>query len=114
MSGSMPPRRSGRGIATHYLRYSTANVLVILAGLVSFPVMTRLLDNAQYGILGCYETWVLLAVAIGKLGAQHAILRFYPHGGDEHRLRAAWINLFYLSLGHGRGHARARLQPCRR
>ena len=52
------------GIGKHYLRYSSANILVLLAGLVSFPIMTRLLDNTQYGILGYYDTWVLMAVAI--------------------------------------------------
>jgi len=86
------------GIGTHYLRYSTGNLLVIMAGLVSFPVLTRLLDNTQYGILGYYDTWVLMAVAVGKLGAQHAIMRFYPHGGDAERLRAFSTNLFYLPL----------------
>lgn len=86
------------GLITHYLRYSAGSVLVIMAGLVSFPVLTRLLDNTQYGILGYYDTWVLMAIAIGKLGAQHAIMRFYPHGGDSDRLRAFSTNLFYLPL----------------
>lgn len=86
------------GVATHYLRYSTGNLLVIMAGLVSFPVLTRLLDNTQYGILGYYDTWVLMAVAVGKLGAQHAILRFYPHGGDGAQLQAFSTNYFYLPM----------------
>ena len=86
------------GFATHYLRYSTGNMLVILAGLASFPILTRLLDNTQYGILNYYDSWVLMAVAFGKLGAQHAIMRFYPHGGDSERLRAFSTNLFYLPL----------------
>ncbi|HVI59249.1 MAG TPA: oligosaccharide flippase family protein [Luteimonas sp.] len=92
MSGGRP------GFATHLLRYSTGNVLVIVAGLVSFPILTRLLDNTQYGILNYYDSWVLMAVAIGKLGAQHAIMRFYPHGGDAARMRAFSTNLFYLPL----------------
>lgn len=86
------------GIGRHYLRYSSANMLVLLAGLVSFPLLTRLLDNTQYGILGYYETWVLMAVAIAKLGAQHSIQRFYPHGGDDTRMRAFATNLFYLPM----------------
>lgn len=86
------------GIGTHYLRYSTANILVILAGLVSFPVLTRLLDNTQFGILGYYDTWVLMAVAVAKLGAQHSIQRFYPHNGDGASQRAFSTNLFYLPL----------------
>jgi O-antigen/teichoic acid export membrane protein len=92
MSDSRP------GLARHYLRYSTANLLVMMAGLVSFPLLTRLLDNTQYGILGYYETWVLMAVAVAKLGAQHSIQRFYPHGGDEARMRSFATNLFYLPM----------------
>lgn len=87
-----------QGMATHYLRYSTGSLLVMFAGLVSFPVMTRLLDNTQYGILGYYDTWVLMAVSLGKLGAQHAVLRFYPHDGDATRLQAFSTNLFYLPM----------------
>ncbi|GAA5076107.1 oligosaccharide flippase family protein [Lysobacter panacisoli] len=86
------------GLGRHYLRYSTANALVMLAGVVSFPLLTRLLDNTQYGILGYYETWVLMAVAIAKLGAQHSIQRFYPHGADGERLKAFATNLFYLPM----------------
>ena len=86
------------GLARHYLRYSTANLLVMMAGLVSFPLLTRLLDNTQYGILGYYETWVLMAVAVAKLGAQHSIQRFYPHGGDAARMRSFATNLFYLPM----------------
>lgn len=86
------------GVATHYQRYAIGNVMTIMAGLISFPILTRMLDNTQYGILGYTDTWVLMAVAVGKLGAQHAILRFYPHGGDEARLRAFSTNLFYLPL----------------
>lgn len=86
------------GIGTHYLRYSTANVLVLVAGLISFPVFTRLLDNTQYGILGYYETWVMMAVAVAKLGAQHAIIRFYPHNGDLVRLEKFATNLLLLPM----------------
>lgn len=87
------------GTGAHYLRYSSATVLIMAAGLVSFPLLTRLLDNTQYGILGYFETWVLMAVAVTKLGAQHAILRFYPFGGGESRLRHFATNLVFLPLG---------------
>lgn len=94
--GVMPVPRVG--IGTHYLRYSTANVLVLVAGLISFPVLTRLLDFTQYGILGYYETWVMIAVAVAKLGAQHAIIRFYPHNGDLVRLEKFATNLLLLPM----------------
>ena len=75
-------RRQPPSIATHYMRYSTSNAIVMLADFISFPILTRLLDNTQFGILRYYETWMMIGVAIVKLGAQHAILRFYPYDGD--------------------------------
>ncbi len=94
-----PPRpKAPTSVGTHYLRYSTANLLVLVAGLVSFPALTRLLDNTQYGILGYYETWVMMAVAVLKLGAQHAILRFYPFGGDRARIDRFATNYFFLPM----------------
>lgn len=91
-----PARRTGVGV--HYLRYSSAGVLVMLAGLISFPLLTRLLDNTQYGILGYYETWLMIGVAVAKLGAQHAILRFYPYGDEARRLADFATNMFLLPL----------------
>ncbi len=91
--------RDAMGVATHYRRYATGNALTLLAGLVSFPLLTRLLDNTQYGMFGYYGAWILMAVAVGKFGAQHAILRFYPHDGGARELRAFATNLFYLPLG---------------
>lgn len=98
----LPGRRVGTrpltDVGTHYLRYSSANLMVLLAGFVSFPLLTRLLDNTQYGILGYFETWVMLAVAIAKLGAQHSIIRFYPPESDDHRLGHFATNLVLLPI----------------
>lgn len=98
-SGGAAPKPS---IVRHYLHYSTANVLTIVASFVSFPVLTRLLDNTQYGILGYYDTLVAIAVAVAKLGSQHAVLRFYPSTGDARDREHFATNLlaipFLLSL----------------
>jgi O-antigen/teichoic acid export membrane protein len=89
---------STAGVGKHYARYSAATVLIMLAGLISFPALTRLLDNTQYGILGYYDTWIMMIVAVIKLGAQHAILRLYPFGGDESRLTHFATNLVFLPM----------------
>ncbi|MGV8940236.1 MAG: lipopolysaccharide biosynthesis protein [Lysobacter sp.] len=86
------------GIGRHYARYSGATVMIMLAGLVSFPALTRLLDNQQYGILGYFDTWAMMAVAVIKFGAQHAILRLYPFGGDQRALTRFSTNLVYLPM----------------
>lgn len=93
LNGTPGPRVKATSVGTHYLRYSTANLAVLLAGFVSFPLLTRLLDNTQYGILGYFETWVALAVALLKFGSQHSVMRLYPHGADATQLRQFATNM---------------------
>jgi O-antigen/teichoic acid export membrane protein len=94
-SGVDSPKPSG--LVVHYMRYSFANLFVLLAGLVSFPVLTRLLDNSEYGVLGYFSTWMMVAVAVSKLGAQHAVVRFYPYNEPE-RLEHFSTNLVLLPM----------------
>ncbi len=82
-------------LATHYRRYVVGNILVLIAGFISFPVLTRLLDNRQYGIFGYFDTWLLLLVALLKLGSQHAIIRLYPHGRDATALRRFIVSFLW-------------------
>lgn len=85
-------------IATHYLRYSISNGVVMLLGFISFPILTRFLDNTQFGILRYYETLMLLGVALIKFGTPHAIVRFYPYDGDVRRMQDFGTNMVLLPL----------------
>ena len=84
------------GIATHFLRYSLGSVLVMVAGFVSFPVMARLLDYTQYGLLGIFDSALLLLAALFKFGGQHAVLRFYPHRGGDGAMARYGANLILI------------------
>lgn len=95
---ALPHADTPPGLGTHYVRYSAANLFVMLAGIVSFPILTRLLDNTQYGILGYYEAWVAIAVAVAKLGTQHSLVRFYPFQGSAEKLEHFATNLVALPL----------------
>ncbi|HEY4556099.1 MAG TPA: oligosaccharide flippase family protein [Lysobacter sp.] len=97
-AGAGAPAAAPVGLGKHYLRYSSATILTTLAGLISFPALTRLLDNTQFGILGYYDTWLMMAVTIIKLGGQHAILRMYPFGADGERLTHFTTNLVFLPM----------------
>jgi O-antigen/teichoic acid export membrane protein len=70
------------GLARHVSNLSGANLLTTVAGLVSFPILTRLLSVDDYGVMNLVATLLAFAVAAGKLGVQHAGLRFY---GDARR-----------------------------
>ena len=82
-------------LAQHYRRYAVGNLVGMLAGFVSFPITTRLLSNAEFGVVGYWEVWVLLLVAILKLGAGETVMRFFPHGADGHQLAAFKTNFLF-------------------
>ena len=60
-----------------FVHYFAGNVLTLLLGLVTFPLLTRLLSKEQYGIMGLITTTMMLMVAIGKAGLSDGIVRYY-------------------------------------
>lgn len=66
-----------RRLAFHTTNYSMVSVLVTVAGLISFPILTRLLSVDDYGLMSLVALLLGLVLAVGKLGLQHAVLRFY-------------------------------------
>ncbi len=76
----MSSRKSNLG--TSIAVYAASNILVLAAGLISFPITTRLLSSAEFGVLSFWEAGLLVLVAILKLGASDGAMRFYPHTSD--------------------------------
>lgn len=66
-----------RGGFRHLRNYASAGLLSALVGVVSFPIMTRNLSVADYGLLGLIASSLTLFVAFGKLGVQHSVIRFF-------------------------------------
>jgi len=66
-----------RGFRVHASNYAWAEAATTLAGIASFPILTRLLSVADYGTMNLVTSMLGLAVACGKLGLQHAALRMW-------------------------------------
>ena len=66
-----------KSLLVHVSNYTTASVLVTLASVISFPILTRLLSVEEYGVMNLVATALALLVGIGKLGLQHSALRYY-------------------------------------
>jgi len=60
---------------SHVRNYAWAELAIMAAGLVSFPILTRLLSVADYGVMNLVTSVLTLMVALGKLGVQHSALR---------------------------------------
>lgn len=65
------------GMVRHLLNYASAGAISALVGLVSFPILTRSLSVAEYGIVGLITSSLALFIAVGKLGVQHSVIRFF-------------------------------------
>ena len=64
-------------LVVHVSNYSAGSLLVTLASIVSFPILTRLLSVDEYGVMNLVATALTLLVGIAKLGVQHSAVRFY-------------------------------------
>lgn len=65
------------GIIHHLRNYVSAGALSAIVGLVSFPILTRNLSVADYGLVGLITATATFFIAIGKLGVQHAVIRYF-------------------------------------
>ncbi|MEM8497280.1 MAG: oligosaccharide flippase family protein [Pseudomonadota bacterium] len=83
-------------------KYSLANLLVVLSGLISFPILTRSFSVEDYGTISLINVFVTFWIAISKAGMQHAITRFYSECREEARLgnffSTAILGLFAISI----------------
>lgn len=61
----------------HLSRYSLGSLLVMAAGLVSFPVFTRVFDPAQYGVMSLVSSTLVALTVVAKLGLQTSLLRMH-------------------------------------
>ncbi|MBB5061894.1 lipopolysaccharide biosynthesis protein [Granulicella mallensis] len=60
----------------HYL---SGKVFLILLGFISFPIMTRMLSVADFGIVSLTLRIALLLTVLSKCGLQYSAARFYDH-----------------------------------
>ena len=78
--------------------YSIGNLLFSIAGLISFPILTRLLTVEDYGLLALIGATLTFIVALAKGGLQHSALRFYSetkNGSEEWSLKNYYATVLY-------------------
>lgn len=68
-------------------------------GFISFPIFTRAFPVAEYGMLSLGQKALTLATAVGKLGMQNAVLRFY--NGREFSAEPAAGRRYYSTMFFG-------------
>jgi O-antigen/teichoic acid export membrane protein len=70
-------------LVVHASHYGLTSVFTMVAGLVSFPLLTRLFSVADYGVMNLVAATITISVAVGKFGVQHSILRYQSEVSAE-------------------------------
>ncbi|NWF83694.1 MAG: lipopolysaccharide biosynthesis protein [Bryobacteraceae bacterium] len=87
-----------RKLARHTSHFFTSRVMLMLIGFVSFPLFTRVMSVADYGLLNLAQRVVLFVTAIAKLGLQQSMLRFGGEAGeDPAKCRRIYSTFFLLA-----------------
>ena len=67
-----------RKVLTQASHYGIASLFTqVLGGLITFPLLTRVLSLEQYGTLSFIGATLSFAVAFGKTGVQHSVVRLH-------------------------------------
>ncbi len=76
--------------------YFIGNLFVILAGFISFPIMTRIFTPKEYGVFSLAVVSIGLGVSVAKFGLQHSALRFYEDF-KENKYSLKEISYYYMT-----------------
>jgi len=91
-----------KSVARHSSIYLLGQISMMAAGLISFPVYTRMLSVSEYGLLSLVTITITFAASICKLGLQHSIIRMYPEihqTGVPERIESFYSTLFWSITG---------------
>jgi O-antigen/teichoic acid export membrane protein len=79
--------------------YSIAQVAIMAAGLVSFPILTRILSRAEYGVMGLIVTILNLTIGVSKMGlGSGAVVRLWPEWEARENGKAKFILTVFVTI----------------
>lgn len=91
-------------LVLHASRYSLAGLAGTFAGLISFPILTRMLSVSDYGLMSLIITTIYFVAAFAKGGLQFSIVRYYADalgGKGQWDLANFYSTIIFGMLGSG-------------
>jgi len=88
-----------RALLKQSSHYFGGRIVIMAAGFISFPILTRIFSVGEYGILGLITTTIFIAVAIGKFGFPNSIVRFYQDFKSQKSLSSFYSTMVFSAAG---------------
>jgi O-antigen/teichoic acid export membrane protein len=87
-----------RTLGIHFLHFFSGTFAQMLVGLVSFPILTRILSTEDYGTMSLITVFSSIAVAVAKGGLSDSIIRFCREYADTDRMPTFTATVVYRGL----------------
>ena len=97
---------STRGLLSRIGHYTVAKGAIMAAGFISYPILTRVLEPGEYGVMGLVIGLLNLTIGVSKLGLQFSTVRLWAQHSDTEQGRQRFIlsffssSLSFLNFGH--------------
>lgn len=82
-----------------FLNIGIGTIFNIIIGLITTPIVTRLVDTADYGALSMFNTYAGMAVMILCLGLDQSLIRFYYDSDSTEYKRELITKTALVSIG---------------
>ncbi len=71
-----------KSFLSHFLTIGIGTIINVIVGILTVPIITRIVDPSDYGALSMFTIYADLAVMILCLGLDQALVRFYYRNDD--------------------------------
>lgn len=82
----------------HFLNIGGGTLLTMLIGLITTPIITRLISTEEYGKFSIFQLYASMAVMVLCLGLDQALMRFYYDSEDINYKRTLLHKCFILPI----------------
>ena len=86
---------SSNNFLEHFLKIGSGTVITIIVGLITTPIITRIVKPYEYGQLSIFQMYTNIAVMVLCLGLDQALVRFF-YDSDSRDYKKALIKFCVL------------------
>jgi len=88
--------------AVHLSIYSSCEVIIAIASIISFPIFTRIFTKDDYGIMNVVGTFLIFAEMLSSGGLRNSVFRFYGEWKQKKDgVTALYSNVFISTMAVG-------------
>lgn len=90
--------KESNNFIAHFLAIGSGTIINMILGLLSTPIITRLVDPEEYGQLSIFDMYTSIALMVLCIGLDQALVRFFYEKEDMSYKRALYRFCFFIPM----------------